>query len=164
MFGFILLAPSLASASKFSTNCTIPAESTTIVSSANIRGTFDILRSGLFTIFICIWTRTHAFYAEMGGFVIRPYGNQRPEVRHVATADIMELRRNGFLETLSTITADRLNDMSNGDAFTKAAAVGNFSWMVIQVIMRAAKGLPITQLEITACELAASTFLTYLIW
>jgi hypothetical protein len=110
------------------------------------------------------WTRTHAFYAEMGGFVIRPYGNQRPEVRHVATADIMELRRNGFLETLSTITADRLNDMSNGDTFTKAAAVGQVSWMVIQVIMRAAKGLPITQLEITACGLAASTFLTYLLW
>jgi hypothetical protein len=59
MFGFILLAPNLASASKFSTNCTIPTESTTIVSPANIRGTFDILWSGLFTIFICIWTVQH---------------------------------------------------------------------------------------------------------
>jgi hypothetical protein len=55
----LLLTASLASASKFSTECTLPTESTTLVSGANIRGTFDILWSGLFTIFICIWTVQH---------------------------------------------------------------------------------------------------------
>jgi hypothetical protein len=74
------------------------------------------------------------------------------------------MRKKGFLQALPTISADRLNDMSNGDAFTKAAAVGQVTWLVVQVIVRATKGLPITQLEITACGFAASTFLTYLLW
>jgi hypothetical protein len=244
--GLLLLASSLAAASTFSTECTLPAESTTIVTSANVRGTYDILWSGLFTIFICIWTvqhlnvpelrngrdqgwrgdlkwarkgfstklewmiftmlvpefllakafadmttarlsmkkvkdliladgtklpeaevsnwtRTHAFYAEMGGFVIRPYGN-RSDFRIVATADIFMLRKKGFLGTLPEVNAEHLNDLSNGDPFTKAAAIGQVSWMVVQVILRASRRLPITQLEITACGFAASTFLTYLLW
>jgi hypothetical protein len=242
----LLLAPSLASASTFSTECTLPAESTTLVTSANIRGTFDILWSGLFTIFICIWTvqhlnvpeqrngrdqgwrgdlkwawkgfftklkwmiftmilpeflvakafaemttarksmqlvkspafwqgrklseaevsnwtRTHAFYAEMGGFVIRPHAD-RSDFRTVATSEIFMLRKMGSLATLPTITAEHLNDLSNGDSFTKGAAIAQVSWMVVQVIVRASRRLPITQLEITACGFAASTFLTYLLW
>jgi hypothetical protein len=243
--GFLLTA-SLASASIFSTNCTLPTQTTTIVSGANIRGTFDILWSGLFTIFICIWTvqhlnvpeqrkgrdpgwrgdlkwawksfftkfkwmlftlilpefmfakacaeriiaqrsmkkvrslkhqnvdiseaessnwtTAHAFYAEMGGFVIHPHGEGTTGTRVVDTFDIMEFRRRGFLRTLPTITADHLNDLSNGDSFTKIAAVGQVSWMVVQVIERAVKRLPITQLEVTACGFAALTFLTYLLW
>jgi hypothetical protein len=243
--GFLLTA-SLASASIFATNCTLPTQPTTIVSGANIRGTFDILWSGLFTIFICIWTvqhlnvpeqrkgrdpgwrgdlkwtwkgfftkfmwmittlilpefmfakalgerivaqesmkevkymkaenadiseaessnwtTAHAFYAEMGGFVIRPHGEGTTDTRVVDTFDILRLRRRGFLRTLPTISADHLNDLSNGDAFTKIAAVGQVTWMVMQVIVRSVKRLPITQLEVTACAFAAITFLTYLLW
>jgi len=241
-----LLTASLASASIFSTNCTLPTETTTIVSGANIRGTFDILWSGLFTIFICIWTvqhlnvpeqrkgrdpgwrgdlkwawkgfftkfkwmlftlilpefmfakacaermvaqesmkkvrslklqnadfseaessnwtTAHAFYAEMGGFVIHPHGEGTTDTRVIDTFNILRLRRRGFLRTLPTITADHLNDLSNGDSFTKIAAVGQVSWMAVQVIVRAVKRLPITQLEVTACGFAALTFLTYLLW
>ncbi|PMD26826.1 hypothetical protein NA56DRAFT_552365, partial [Hyaloscypha hepaticicola] len=229
----------------FSTNCTLPTKTTTIVSGANIRGTFDILWSGLFTIFICIWTvqhlnvpeqrkgrdpgwrgdlkwawkgfftkfkwmlftlilpeflfakacaerivahesmkdvrnmkaegqrseaessnwtAAHAFYAEMGGFVIHPHGEGTTDTRVVATIDIVEFRKRGFLRTLPTITADHLNDLSNGDSFTKIAAVGQVTWMVVQVIVRAVNRIPITQLEVTACGSAALTFLTYLLW
>ncbi len=82
----------------------------------------------------------------------------------VDTTDIMEFRRRGFLRTLPTITADHLNDLINGDSFTKFAAVGQVSWMVAQVIVRAIKRIPITQLEVTACGFAALTFPTYLLW
>jgi hypothetical protein len=241
-----LLTASLASASTFSTNCTLPTQTTTIISGANIRGTFDILWSSLFTIFICIWTvqhlnvpeqrkgrdpgwcgdlkwawkgfftkfkwmiftlilpefifakacaerivaqksmkkvrslkhqkvdiseaersnwtTAHAFYAEMGGFVIHPHGEGTTDTRVLDTFTILEFRKRGFLRTLPTITADHLNDLSNGDSFTKTAAVGQVSWMVVQVIVRAVKRLPITQLEVTACGFAALTFLTYLLW
>src|SRR5450756_1738905 len=189
----LLLISSLASTSTFSTNCTLPTEMTTLVSGANIRGTFDILWSGLFTIFICIWTvqhlnvpeqrngrdpgwwgdfkwawksfftkfkwmvftlilpeflaakafaemvvarksitrvprlqggegvilseieisnwtTAHAFYAEMGGFVVRLKGAGTTDSIVVATADILKFKRYGFLETLQAITADHLND------------------------------------------------------
>lgn len=113
---------------------------------------------------IANWTMTHAFYAEMGGFVVRPEGPGTDDLLVVNVKDILRLRSKGALQTLPTITAETLSDFSNGDAFTKAAAVGQVSWMIVQVIVRAAKGLPITQLEITACGFAASTFLTYVLW
>jgi hypothetical protein len=110
------------------------------------------------------WTKTHAYCAEMGGFVIRLYGARNMDTGVVATADILELRRNGLLPTLPRITAEHLNDLSNGDPLTKAAAIGQVSWIVVQIIARAANRLPRTQLEITACGFAASTLLTYLLW
>jgi hypothetical protein len=85
------------------------------------------------------WTKTHAYCAEMGGFVIRPYGARNMNTRVVATADILELRRNGLLPTPPRITAQHLNDLSNGDPLTKAATIGQVSWMVVQIIARAAK-------------------------
>jgi hypothetical protein len=225
--GRLLLTTSVASVSTFSTNCTLPTETTTHVSDANLRGTFDILWGNLFTIVICIWavqhlnlpeqrngrdqgwrgdlkwawksfftkfrwmaftlilpeflgakayaemrlarrlmdkvksfkavdgeslseeeisnwTKTHAYYAEMGCFVIRPYGASNMDARVVATADILELRRNSLLPTLPRITAEHLSNLSNGDPLTKAAAIGQVSWMVVQIKARAVKRLPST--------------------
>jgi hypothetical protein len=110
------------------------------------------------------WTKTHAYYAEMGGFMIRPYEARNMDTRVVATVDILVLRRNGLLPTPPRIKAEHLNDLSNGDPLTKAAAIGQVSWMVVQIMARAANRLPSTQLEITACAFAASTLLTYLLW
>ena len=218
----------------------------TFVAPANIRGTFDMLRSGLFTIFICIWTvqhlnvpeprdgrdpgwkgdmkwgwkkiarkfkwmaftlllpeillgkatveflavreslkrirlssgyqaeltsaeksnwtKSHGFYAEMGDFVLLPRGNEASLVWHVAIEDILKLRECGILSTLPTISADHINNMSTGDFFAKATAVVQVTWMVIQVIVRFVKGLPVTQLEVTACSFAVTTCLIYLLW
>lgn len=246
--GFLLVVPSLVSASTFSTNCTLPTQSSTLVTSANIRGTFDILWSGLFIIFICIWTvqhlnvpeqrdgqdqgwrgdlkwawkgfttkfkwmiltlilpesllgkalseyaivhhslrlmkqhpggmlrqeevdnwtKVHCYYADMGGFVLRTSNlrgdGQSYAIRHLVKEDVFILRERGLLASLPTIRASQINDMSKGDFFAKAAAVAQVSWMVIQVVARGAKGLPITQLEITACAFAATTFITYVLW
>jgi hypothetical protein len=96
--------------------------------------------------------------------VIRPYGARNMDTGVVATAGILELRRNGLLPTLPKITAEHLNALSNGDPLTKAAAIGQVSWVVVQIIARAANRPPSTQLEITACAFAASTSLTYLLW
>jgi hypothetical protein len=79
------------------------------------------------------WTKTHAYYAEMGGFMIRPYGARNMDTRVVATADILELRRNSLLPTLPRITPEHLSNLSNEDPLTKAAAIGQVSWMVVQI-------------------------------
>lgn len=246
--GFLVAAPSLVSASTFSTNCTLPTPSSTVVTSANIRGTVDILWSGLFTVFICIWTvqhlnvpeqrdgrdqgwrgdlkwawkgfvtkfkwmiltlilpesllgkalseyvigrhslrllkkngrgkllpkevdnwtKIHCYYADMGGFVLRTStlrdDGHSYAIRHLVKEDIFILRERGLLASLPRIRADQINDMSKGDFFAKAVAVTQVTWMVIQVGVRRARGLPITQLEITACAFAATTFITYGLW
>ncbi|OTA54005.1 hypothetical protein K449DRAFT_203856 [Hypoxylon sp. EC38] len=53
-----LAAPVLAS-SIFRPNCTIPPESTNLVLAPNVRGTFDILWTSIFTLITCCWTVQH---------------------------------------------------------------------------------------------------------
>lgn len=55
----LTLVLDLASASTFTTNCSLPTERTTFVTAPNTRGTLQILWSSLFTIFICIWSVQH---------------------------------------------------------------------------------------------------------
>ncbi|KAH7397957.1 hypothetical protein BKA64DRAFT_673198 [Cadophora sp. MPI-SDFR-AT-0126] len=247
-----VLTHSLVSATTtFSPNCTLPNVSTSFVASPNTRGTLDILWSGLFTIFICIWTvqhlnvpeqrdgrdpgwqgdvkwawkafwtkfkwmlytlilpevllgkaladrdsakqavffsktlevtngtplsdeeesnwtLTHAYYANMGGFAFRtstPRPNRKGyQLQHITADDLLRLRAEGNMARLPDITEHEIKDKSKGDFIVKATAVIQVSWLVIQVIVRATRSLPVSQLEITACAFAACTFLTYGIW
>ncbi|KAI1452571.1 hypothetical protein F4805DRAFT_446991 [Annulohypoxylon moriforme] len=45
--------------STFQPSCSIPPESTNLVLAANVRGTFDILWTSLFTLITCCWTVQH---------------------------------------------------------------------------------------------------------
>ncbi|PVH84281.1 hypothetical protein DL98DRAFT_584848 [Cadophora sp. DSE1049] len=250
----VLFYHSLVSATAtFSPNCTLPQESTSYVASPNTRGTLDILWSGLFTIFICIWTvqhlnvpeqrdgrdpgwqgnvkwalkafwtkfkwmlltlilpemplakalddllaarealtrgrnlkekrrgplsaqeiskywtLTHAYYANMGGFAfrtsaLRPDGKDY-QLQYITANDVLKLRAQGHIAKLPSISEHEIQDKSKGDFIVKATAVIQVSWLVIQVIVRAKRNLPISQLEITACAFAACTFLTYgILW
>ncbi|KAK0103335.1 hypothetical protein ONS95_005362 [Cadophora gregata] len=248
----VISVPSLVSATAtFSPNCSLPLESTAFVVSPNTRGTLDILWSGLFTIFICIWTvqhlnvpeqrdgrdrgwqgdakwalrpfctkvkwmlltlilpeillgkalsdlrtakdavnkakrlkvtsgtglsreekgnwtLTHAYYADMGGFAFRTSSHRSDEthykLQYILADDVLKLRALGHIAKLPSITEDEIKDKSQGDSFVKATAVLQVSWLVIQVILRVAHSLPVSQLEITACAFAACTFLTYSVW
>ncbi|KAL2075135.1 hypothetical protein VTL71DRAFT_77 [Oculimacula yallundae] len=55
-------------------------------------------------------------------------------------------------------------ESGEGPSIVKLTAVLQVTWMVVQVLVRAARGLPISQLEITACAFAACTFVTYVLW
>ncbi|KAF4632076.1 hypothetical protein G7Y89_g6053 [Cudoniella acicularis] len=230
----------LVAASKFTTNCTIPTEPSTIVTSPNIRGTFQILWSGLFTIFICIWTvqhlnipeprgswkgfkpklkwmfinlvlpeallglaiaeyqrarldvkrlqetkewepiegrhievsqeeqvqwsMVHAYYANMGGFATVQRDGPYPGIKYLNCERLYELREEGILSRLPAMRKDQILDKSKGDFFAKTTAIVQVTWMAIQVIERAYQGLPISQLEVTACAFAATTIITYLLW
>lgn len=48
-----------SSAHQFRPNCTAPGQDENLVFSSNIRGTFDIMWSSLFTLLICTWTVQH---------------------------------------------------------------------------------------------------------
>lgn len=114
------------------------------------------------------WTKVHCYYADMGGFVLRTStlrdDGQDYAIRHPVKEDIFTLRERRLLVSLPTIRANQINDMSKGDFFAKIVAVAQVTWMVMQVTVRWTKGLRITQLEITGCAFAATTFITYVLW
>ena len=71
------------------------------------------------------------------------------------------LRKAGIIEQLPEVPKKEIKDKSKGDAFIKATAVLQVLWIVVQVIARGVKGLPISQLEIAVIAFAACALLTY---
>ncbi|KUJ06827.1 uncharacterized protein LY89DRAFT_661410 [Mollisia scopiformis] len=227
----------------FKPNCSLPNESSYLVLSADIRGTFDILWSSLFTLLICTWTvqhpnippqgsqngfdveyvlssawrkakwmlltlilpeflvgkalqdngrakrsiinlselanvsgiawsTTHGFYADMGGFVLKARQQRNGEnvpapiflnCESLQFAFIGDGNRS-LIEKIPHISKKDIQDKSKGDFFVKATAVVQVCWMVVQTIVRGAKGLAVSQLEIAVLAYSACTVITYYLY
>ncbi|KAF8859210.1 hypothetical protein BDZ45DRAFT_562078, partial [Acephala macrosclerotiorum] len=283
----------------FETNCTHPVTSVNYVSSANARGTMDILWSSLFTIIACTWTvlhlnvpiqregrdpglagdikwmfkrglsslvwmlvvilapeiliakywgdlvsaragikrmkkfadedevpwtLSHAFLANMGGFAVRWFVPKRvgklhhcttqtepdmphqvteneqhngsdiglaedpplempgskeiiprgsvisltedrptslPALRHLAIDQLISLREAGFLPRLPFITLEELQDRNKSDSLIRVIAIIQISWSIVQIIVRAARQLAISQLEVAVVAFAACAIAIY---
>jgi hypothetical protein len=61
-------------------------------------------------------------------------------------------------------TEKEINDLSKADAFTKAFACVQSSWLIIQSIVRVSVGLPITQLELATMAFVVCALTMYLLW
>jgi len=106
------------------------------------------------------WTRTHGFFAIMGGFM--EYEGNRPT--RVLLPDELEsysLTGNGDFPRLSKA---EIEDRSKGDAISKGVVVLQTGWFVTQCIARGVQGLPITELELATVAFAALNFVIYLLW
>lgn len=64
--------------------------------------------------------------------------------------------------TLPAISKAQFDDMSKGDFFVKGTAIVEVSWLFATIIVRAAKAMPIAQLEIGVLAFAVCTFIAYL--
>ena len=83
------------------------------------------------------------------------------ELYHLTGHDILELKRQGVLSRLPYISLEELQDRSKSDSFTRAIAVIQLLWTVIQICTRAARHLAISQLEIAVAAFAASAIAIY---
>ncbi|KAK0516317.1 hypothetical protein JMJ35_000920 [Cladonia borealis] len=83
------------------------------------------------------------------------------ELYHLVGDDIVKLRRQGALSRLPYISLEELQDRSKVDSFTRAIAVVQILWTVIQICTRAARHLAISQLEIAVAAFAASAIAIY---
>ena len=63
-----------------------------------------------------------------------------------------------------TLTEDEIKDKSHADFISKAIAVIQTTWFIMQVIARAVDGLAITELEIITVGFAILNFGTYFLW
>jgi hypothetical protein len=75
---------------------------------------------------------------------------------------LLALRDNFTIPRLPDVSVKQIEDKSKGDAFIKATTLMQVLWLVIQVIVRGSKHLPVSQLEIAVIAFAACTFLTYI--
>ena len=83
------------------------------------------------------------------------------ELYHLVEDDIIKLRRQGALLRLPYISLKELQDRSKSDSFTRAIAVIQIFWTVIQICTRATRHLAISQLEIAVAAFAASAIAVY---
>lgn len=106
------------------------------------------------------WTMLHAYYAEMGGFMV-----QMPDTKafSITSRHLHFLVSKGYT-TLPMIKKEEIEDKSKADAFLKVIALSQAGWLILQVIARAVQGLHISLLEISACDMIACWTPTIFFW
>ncbi|KAI0059827.1 hypothetical protein BV25DRAFT_1918206 [Artomyces pyxidatus] len=104
------------------------------------------------------WTARHGFAVIMGGFHFYVAG----EPQHPLSAwDVVRLVENG---ELVLPTDEEIRNWSQSDVLSKALAVVQTLWFVVQAIARRIEGLPITQLEIMTLAYTTITVAMYVAW
>ncbi|KIJ14010.1 hypothetical protein PAXINDRAFT_100365 [Paxillus involutus ATCC 200175] len=105
------------------------------------------------------WTRTHGFFALMGGFIIQDGAQQE---LFNTQYDLGHLRNWKFVNP--KITEEQIRDRSKSDALGNAILVVQLSWFILQVIARAVNHVAITLVEIDTLALAALSLPLFFFW
>lgn len=74
---------------------------------------------------------------------------------------LLAARERGLIRALPRTSSDEIEDRSKSDALVKVLTAGQVLWLVIQLILRAAQGLAVTQLEIVTLAFALCSLATY---
>ncbi|KAF8833696.1 hypothetical protein BDN67DRAFT_691455 [Paxillus ammoniavirescens] len=107
------------------------------------------------------WTRTHGFFALMGGFVLQDGARQTVlESRD----ELGRLRDERIRIVNPNITTKEIHGRSKSDALGNTILVLQLSWFILQVIARAANHLAITLLEVDTLALAALSLPLFFFW
>ncbi|KAF9060723.1 hypothetical protein BDP27DRAFT_1452553, partial [Rhodocollybia butyracea] len=133
------------------------------------------------------WTKSHAFFALMGGFVlyegkelicvlrVMPHditredekGNKIAQCLAGAAYNNSELDDRSLLahaDFIGHITEDEVKDRSHSDGFSKFVAVAQTTWLFVQLLGRVAEELPATELEIMTTSFSFMNVLLYFFW
>jgi hypothetical protein len=107
------------------------------------------------------WTMTHAFLADMGGFVLHAEDGMFPlnseqvlylvEKRHVDVSDVVVEKR-------------VIEDKNKGDKMARFLTVCQILWFSINSVARLIQHLAITTLELTTLGFIICTLGTYFFW
>lgn len=115
------------------------------------------------------WTITHSYYAQMGGLVT--YTLSRMGRGITPRMEILTTPKLTRWETIWTgehplkhliLRKEDIEDKSKADWFLKTIAILQVTWLVLNVIVRHATRLPITQLEVATVAFAIMAVFTYL--
>ena len=106
------------------------------------------------------WTMQHAFFAEMGGFMLYPRDSRPFPVNN---RHIQWLVMNKFLEFPQVSTRD-IWDRSKADHLIKSLVCIQICWLLITVVARAIQKMAITTLELATVAIVFCTIATFFCW
>ncbi|KAF7984863.1 hypothetical protein HWV62_10833 [Athelia sp. TMB] len=104
------------------------------------------------------WEIVHAFFIIMGGYNF--CGEEGP-LHPLTPKNAVELVGRG---RLVRPTSEELANQSKGDALSKAVAIVQTLWFVMQCIARRIDRLPITNLEVMTLAYTVMTVAMYVVW
>ncbi|KAF2740048.1 hypothetical protein EJ04DRAFT_604772 [Polyplosphaeria fusca] len=92
------------------------------------------------------WSIQHAFFAEMGGFVLKtPDWKEFP----VNAKQLLWLIQRGHVPYIPPTVSSHIDDKNKVDGFMRLIMIVQILWFLVTFIARLAKGLSITALELT---------------
>ena len=106
------------------------------------------------------WTRAHAFFLIMGGFMLQERG--KPD-RVLEAEELERLSEAGKIEW-PTITEKEIADRSKGDYLSKMIVLSQTTWFIGQCIARGRYRLAVTELEVVTIAFASLTGVIYYFW
>lgn len=83
---------------------------------------------------------------------------------HLTGRQIWQLRKDGILPRLPNISETELADRSKSDSFVKVIALFQIFWATVQIIVRIARHLVISQLELSVIAFGACAILMYALY
>ncbi|KAI5460826.1 hypothetical protein BGZ63DRAFT_414924 [Mariannaea sp. PMI_226] len=101
------------------------------------------------------WTMTHAFFADMGGFVLHASDFESPIP--LDAEQVFYLVQNGHINFPSTTKRD-IDDRDKSDGLARFVSVCQALWFIVNLIARAVQGLCITTMEITTLSFVIILF------
>ncbi|TFK70504.1 hypothetical protein BDN72DRAFT_536481 [Pluteus cervinus] len=105
------------------------------------------------------WTRTHGYFAIMGGFSRK--GSK--EVLHPPC--LVKLLREGKIDVDDLrLTQEDIEDRSKGDVLSKGLVGLQTTWFIFECLARWQQDLPLTELEVVTVAFAVLNVFTYLFW
>jgi hypothetical protein len=90
-------------------------------------------------------------------------GELQEQLFCITAHELYESRLTKTIPSLPSISTFDISDKSKGDPFVKGLAIVQVLWLLIQVAIRTAKNLPVSQLEIVVLAFSFCTLITYLL-
>ncbi|PYI16574.1 hypothetical protein BO86DRAFT_435685 [Aspergillus japonicus CBS 114.51] len=107
------------------------------------------------------WTLAHAFYADMGGFILEEEGNAT--FFPVNAEQLYFLIANNYIKH-PPLTEEEINDRNKSDSFSRVLAVSQALWFLVNSALRVAQGLFLTTLELTTISYVVVFLVTSFCW
>jgi hypothetical protein len=106
------------------------------------------------------WTARHAFFADMGGFVLEPLDFP---TFPVTASQLHYLVARGYVDFGDIdLTLQEIDDKNKFDALTRVITIVQLLWFLASVVARAILGMAITTLELsTICFIFCTLFTCY---
>ena len=106
------------------------------------------------------WSMQHAFFADMGGFMLHP---EKSKPFPINNKHILWLIRNNYME-FPQVSAKTIWDKSKADHLIKTIICIQICWLMINVVARAIQRIAITTIELATVSIVFCTIATYFCW